>query len=526
MKKFLSTLSTLVVLILLIKPSLAQKQIITSRQIDSLVNKTMELMPLAGIAVAVIKDGKVIHAKGYGVATIKGKEKVDENTLFAIASNSKSFTAAALAILVDEGKLTWHDKVVDHLPEFKMYDPYVTANFNIQDLLTHRSGLGLGAGDLMFFPDGADFTIKDILKSFQYQKPVSAFRTQFDYDNLLYMVAGEVVSKVSGMSWAAFVEQRIMKPLGMTRSVSQYKNLKDLKNTAMPHSVVRGELKQLEPFLDQGGSLGAAGGIYSSVSDLSKWLTMHLNDAKYGESLKTQLISPVNHHEMLKPHTFMDFTVKPDPRSMRHLSAYGLGWDIEDQLGHILISHTGGLPGMLSRTAMVPELNLGVVVLTNTDPGGYSFLSISTAILDSYLGKSKRDEIGRIAQWIKARDGRGDSVTTAVWNIVKAAKTDHLKWTNYTGTYRDNWFGEVKIDVKEGQLFFTSVRSPKLIGKMFYYKANTFAIKWNYQDMECDAFATFNTDEEGSATSIRMKGISPNIDFSFDFHDLDLQRVN
>lgn len=500
-------------------------QPLTSRQIDSLVSKSFENMPTAGIAVAVVKDGKVIHSKGYGVATLKGKEKVDENTLFAIASNSKSFTTAALAILVDEGKVSWTDKVVDYIPEFKMYDPYITANFNIQDLLTHRSGLGLGAGDLMFFPDGSDFTVKDVLKSFQYQKPVSAFRTKFDYDNLLYVVAGEVVARASGMSWSDFVEKRIMKPLGMNRSVGVYQNLADKKNTAAPHSVVKGELKQLEPYTKSDGSLGAAGGIYSSVSDLSKWLLMHLNDAKYGDKLQSQLITPANHKEMLRPHTFLGFTVKPDPRSKRHLNAYGLGWGIEDQLGAIVISHTGGLPGMLSRTAMVPELNLGVVVLTNTDPGGYAFQTISGAILDSYLGKPAMDWISRAKKNIQESENEGDSVTTAVWNTVKAASSSHLKPENFIGTYRDKWFGDVKIALRDGQLWFSAVRSPKLNGKMSFYKSNTFAIKWDYQDMPCDAFASFALDEEGKATGIKMRGISPNIDFSFDFQDLDLQRV-
>ena len=169
---------------------------LSSSQIDSIVQSSMTKMPLAGLAVAVVKDGKVIHSKGYGVSSIESGKKVDENTLFAIASNSKAFTTAALAMLVDEGKLNWNDKVVDHIPEFKMYDPYITANFNIQDLLTHRSGLGLGAGDLMFFPDGSDFTVEDVLNSFQYQKPVSAFRTKYDYDNLLYVVAGELVAEL------------------------------------------------------------------------------------------------------------------------------------------------------------------------------------------------------------------------------------------------------------------------------------------------------------------------------------------
>jgi len=505
--------------------NLTYAQALSSKQIDSLVNKTMEVMPLAGIAVAVVKDGKIIHAKGYGVSSIKTKEKVDENTLFAIASNSKSFTTAALAILVDEGKLSWQDKVVDYIPEFKMYDPYVTANFNIQDLLTHRSGMGLGAGDLMFFPDGSNFTIKDVLKSFQYQKPVSAFRTKFDYDNLLYMVAGEVVARVSGMSWADFVEKKIMKPLGMNRSAGGYQLLKDKKNVSMPHAAEKGVLRQLQPYQDGDGTLGAAGGIYSSVNDLSKWLLMHLNDAKYGDALQSQLITTPNHREMFKPHTIIGFNIKPDPRNKRHLNAYGLGWGIEDQRGNILISHTGGLPGMLSRTAFIPELNVGVVVLTNTDPGGYSFQTISASILDAYLGKPKTDLISRTLKNIQENESIGDSVTTAVWNTVKTAKADHLKLENFTGTYRDPWFGEVRLAMKEGKLWFTFSRSPKLNGQMFYYKANTFAVKWEYNEMPCDAFAIFQVDEEGQPTGIRMKSISPNTDFSFDFQDLDLQKV-
>jgi len=515
--------SFLAVILLLFSLS-APAQPLTSSQIDSLVSKTMSMMPLAGIAVAVVKDGKVIHAKGYGVTSVKTKEKVDENTLFAIASNTKAFTTMALAMLVDEGKLNWLDPVVKHVPEFKMYDPYVTANFNIEDLLTHRSGLGLGAGDLMFFPDGGDFTIKDILGSFQYQKPVSAFRTKYDYDNLLYMVAGEVVARVSGMSWSDFVEKRIMRPLGMTRTVGIYQNLKDPKNTAFPHSTEKGQLTQLPPYITKDGTIGAAGGIQASVSDLSKWMLVHLNGGRYGDGLKSQLVSQRNLSEMHRPHTFIGFTTKPNPETKTHISAYGLGWGIRDQNGVILLTHTGGLPGMLSRTVIIPELNLGVVVLTNTDPGGYSFQTISTAIVDAYLGLRK-DRITPAFKDIQEREHQGDSLTTAVWNTVKQADPSRLNLQNFTGTFSDNWFGKVTVTLKDGQLWFTSLRSPKLHGQMFFYKANTFAIRWDYRDMECDAFAIFTLNEEGIADGIKMKGISPNIDFSFDFQDLELRRV-
>jgi len=501
----------------------AQVKPYTSSQIDSLVNKSMQLMPLAGIAVAVVKDGKVIHSKGYGVTSIKTKEAVDENTLFGIASNSKAFTSMALGILIDEGKLHWMDKVVDYLPEFKMYDPYITAHFTIQDLLTHRSGLGLGAGDLMFFPDGADFTIQDVLKSFQYQKQTSEFRTRFDYDNLLYMVAGEVVTRVSGMPWTTFVETRIMQPLGMERSAGMYQNLKDKKNVALPHSA-EPDLKLIGQYTEASASFAAAGGIYASVRDLSKWMLLHLNGGKFGDGLSRQLVSVENHNEMLRPHTMIGFNRKPNPALRAHLNAYGLGWGINDLNGYVIFSHTGGLPGLLSKTTLVPELNLGVVVLTNTDPGGFAFETISRMIVNAYFN-SKNDLLTMAAGRVKERQSRGDSVTTAVWNTVQKASTTNLRLENFAGAYHDNWFGDVTIDLKGGELWFTSKRSPKLHGKMSYYKANTFAVRWDYRDMACDAFATFSMDEEGRATGIRMKGISPNIDFSFDFQDLDLKRV-
>jgi len=513
----------LILVLILSGQTVFSQKPLQSKQIDSLVARTMSTMPLAGIAIAVVKDGKIVHARGYGVSSIKTKEKVDENTLFAIASNSKAFTTAALSILVDEGKISWHDKVVDHIPEFKMYDPYVTANFNIQDLLTHRSGLGLGAGDLMFFPDGSDHGIKDILNGFQYMKPVSAFRTQFDYDNLLYMVAGEVVKRTSGMPWSDFVEKRIMAPLNMKRSVGLYTRLKEIKNVAAPHTAFGSELKQIEPYTKSQDVLAAAGGIYSSVLDLSQWVIMHLNDGKLPDG--KQLFSSENHAEMWKPHINMRFNVIPGKRYKSHFTSYGLGWNITDKNGYIEVNHTGGLPGMLSKVAMIPELNVGIIVLTNTDPGGYAFFSITKAILDSYLGLKPEDDIGNSERRLKNNESSADSVVKAVWDAVKIAKSD-VKLNDYTGTFRDPWFGDVKVHLKDGRLWFTCVRSPKLNGKMFYYKANTFVVQWDYQDMPADAFAMFQLDEEGRATGITMKAISPATDFSFDFHDLDLKKVH
>lgn len=523
MKKPINLVFT--ILYLFVGQSLFSQEL-SSSQIDALVYEAMSISPSAGVAVVVVKDDKVVHMKGYGVTSIKTKEKVNKNTLFAIASNSKAFTTAALAILVDDRKLNWNDKVIKHIPEFKMYDPYVTANFNIQDLLTHRSGLGLGAGDLMFFPDGSDFTVKDVLNSFQYQEPVSAFRTKYDYDNLLYVVAGEVVARVSGMSWAEFVETKIMMPIGMQRSAGVYQRLKDKSNVAFPHATENGKLKQLDVYTKNDESIGAAGGIYASVNDLSNWLFMHLNDGTYNKAGNKQLISEENHAELWKAHTNIAFNAQPSSPYKTHFEAYGLGWFLSDKKGYVVVDHGGALPGMLSKTILIPELNVGIIVLTNTDPGGYGYYTIAQEIMEAYLETDANDWILMGKKRVEQQLENSDKVTTAVWEIVAKADGTTLNSEDYLGVYKDDWFGEIEVYLKEDQLWFKSYRSPKLNGPMRFYQANTFAIKWEYQDMNADALAMFTFDDQGKAQSIKMKGISPNIDFSFDFQDLDLKRVN
>lgn len=496
---------------------------ISSKELDKLVEDAMQKFNVAGVAVGIVKDGMIVHTKGYGVKSIEFKDKVNEHTQFAIASNSKAFTTTALAILVEEGKLSWQDKVKDYIPEFKMYNDYVTENFNIQDLLTHRSGLGLGVGDLMGFPDGSNFTIKDILSSFRYFKPQSAFRTKFDYDNILYRVAGEVIARVSGMSWEEFIKIHIVEPLNMDNTYSSLSQMVDTSNLATPHSNESGTLKAIAHFKEIIN--GAAGGIYSNVDDLCNWMLVHLNKGKYGENLEKELFSATNQREMWKIHTTRD--VDPNPRYNSHFSGYGLGWSLKDALGNMIISHTGGLPGMLSKTILIPDLNLGVVVLTNTGKGGAEvFSAVTQTIIDSYLGLDNFDWTEKYYKQYKSRRTSADSVTKKVWETVKSANGYHINTKNYIGIYEDNWFGKVEIFMKDNQLWFKSFRSPKLNGQMHYYKANAFAIKWEYQNMNADAFAIFSLDEEGKAQSIKMKGISPNIDFSFDFQDLDLKRIN
>ena len=498
---------------------------ISSKEIDLLVEDAMEKFGVVGVAVGVVKDGKVIHAKGYGIKSIKTKAAVNVHTNFAIASNTKAFTVAALAILEEEGKISWQDKVIDIIPEFKMYNSYVTTNLNIQDLLTHRSGLGLGAGDLMIFPDGSDFNIQDILNSFQYFKPVSAFRTKYDYDNLLYIVAGEVIARISGMSWEKFIETRIMEPLNMDNSYSTLSYIKDKSNMASPHSTELGKIQTVKHLsFDPEKVNGALGSIISNVDDLCNWILVQLNQGKYGQNLKQQLFSKKNQVEMWKIHTTLN--AKRNPRYNTHFRGYGLGWFLADIKGNMIVSHGGGLPGMDSKTIIIPDLDLGIIILSNTSPSGWGVCSsVTRTIIDSYLGLDDFGWIDKNYDLFLKWQGRADSVTTQVWETIETANDDHIIAEDYVGVYIDRWFGKIEVLIDNNKLWFKSYRSPKLNGQMYYYKANTFAIKWEYQDMNADAFAIFSLDEEGKAQSIRMKGISPNIDFSFDFQDLDLQRI-
>jgi CubicO group peptidase (beta-lactamase class C family) len=488
-------------------------------KIDSLANLALKTFDVPGIAVAVVKDGKLVYANGYGVTSLRTQKKVDANTLFGIASNSKAFTTAAIGILVDEGKLKLDDKVTDYIPEFKMFDPYVTAEFTIRDLLTHRSGLGLGAGDLMIFPDSTDFTVKDIIHNLRYLKPVSSFRSKFDYDNQLYIVAGEVIARVSGMSWEDFIETRIMKPLQMTGSFATFSHIKNTKNYIDAHAAVDGKVVVIPRYIFE--ATDAAGGIYSNVNDLAKWAIMQMNDGKYGDDLSKRLFSSTIHRQMWTIQT----PLPTGPGAYNtHFGGYGLGWFLNDAKGYLKASHTGGLDGMVTQVTLFPELKLGIIVLTNQQSGG-AFSSVTNEIIDSYIGDTGKDWVKLYGDAEKAGQQGAGNVVAGVWKQVEEQKKTALDASVYEGTYHDNWLGDVTITQKDGQLWFAAKRSPRLIGQMFFYKGSTFVIKWNKRSMDADAFAMFTTDENGKPTGLKMKPISPATDFSYDFQDLDFAKV-
>lgn len=483
--------------------------------IDDLVNRSMKAFNVPGIAVGVVKDGQLIYAKGHGVRSIHSKEKVDANTLFGIASNSKAFTAASLGVLVDEGKITWDDKVIQHIPEFKMYNDYVTQEFTIRDLLTHRSGLGLGAGDLMVWPDGNDFTVQDIVNNLHYLKPVSAFRTKYDYDNLLYIVAGEVVARVTGKSWEQFTEERLIQPLGMNKTAATFTRLKDSSNVIVPHVPVDGKLKTIPRYKLQ--QFNAAAGLYSNVNDLSKWLIANLNEGQLPDG--KPLLSKKVLKEMWTPQTIQPN--KPMPPYNTQFKTYGLGWVLQDVNGKLQVSHTGGLEGIVTQTIMIPELKLGIIVLTNQQSGS-AFNSISNTIKDSYLGLPAFDHVADLEQKLKSRVQSADVITVGVWKKVDA-NLKNKKFKNleqYAGTFKDNWFGDATLTYKKGKLYFASKRSKWLTGEVFHVENDTLVVKWDRRTFEADAYLFFD-----GLDHLTMKPISPLTDFSYDFQDLDFKRV-
>ncbi len=523
MKKFTTSLKLLLISAFFVIFSLqATAQPLSPLQIDKLVEKTMAAFNVPGIAVAIVKDGKVIHSKGYGLRSLNSKDKTDENTLFAIASNSKAFTSAALGILVDEGKLTWNSRVIDFIPEFRLYSPYVTEEFTIRDLLTHRSGLGLGAGDLMIWPDGSSFTLPEIIHNMRYLKPVSSFRTKYDYDNLLYIVAGEVVSRISGMTWAEFVQKRIMEPLKMVRSAGSYDNLKDKGNVFDPHIPVEGKL-QVVP-MTMNNVANAAGGIYSSVADMSKWAIMQLNRGKYGDSQEKTLLSPAVHQELWTPQTIIPVRGKTTYKT--HFSSYGLGWGLSDVNGYKRVTHTGGLSGVVTQVTLIPDLNLGIIVFTNQQ-SGEAFTSITNSILDSYFGITGVDRVAENLEYLKKSQDNASKVTEEIWKVVEENKLKGISVADigmFAGTYRDNWFGDVEISLRDGKLMFNSKKSPKMAGEMVFYKGSTFIVKWFDRSFDADSYANFSFNNQGNVAGFTMNAISPITDFSYDFQDLNFLR--
>ena len=482
-------------------------------EIDAYAQKVREDWNVPGLAIAIVKDDKVVFAKGYGVRDMNKPEKVDENTLFAIASNSKAFTTASLAILIDEKKIGgWDDKVSKYLPEFQMYDAWVTREMTIRDLVSHRSGLDTFSGDLLWYD--TTYSPDEILRRVRFLKPVSSFRSRYGYQNLMFMAAGRIVEKVSGKSWGEFVKERILTPIGMMRTTTSVKDLKD--NFASPHNESGGKLRAL-PLGNIDNSIGLAG-LNSSVADVAKWLRLQLNRGKFEGK---QIYSEQRAGEMWQQNIFLGvnpFPAKEAPTQM--FSGYGLGWFLNDYRGRKVVSHSGGLDGMITQTAMMPAENLGLVVLTNSETSAIGFLR--NKIFDVFLDAPKRDwsaEALERAKQAKTKEAEEQQ------KIDAARKTDtkpSLALKDYAGTYSSEMYGDVTVAEENGRLVLRLVPAPNFVADLEHWNLDTFEIKWrssvNYNFPR--GWAIFTIDKNRKTDQLKID--QPNNDFWF--YELELKR--
>ena len=494
---------------------------------DARVEQAMRSRDVPGMAISIIQDGRIVHAKGYGVRRLGGTEAVDADTLFPTGSTGKAVTAAALAILVDDGRLGWDDKVLDHLPEFGMHDAWVTREMTVGDLLLHRSGLGLGAGDLLFIPRTSR-SRADIVRALRDIKPASSFRSGYAYDNILYIVAGELVTRVSGQPWEEFVRARIFQPLGMQTAVSDEKDRFANPNRVQPHARPDPRLRglgtqQVLPEREGLGQVGApAGGLSWSARDFARWMQLQLALGALPDG-KGRIYSEASARAMWSPQVPIPIHPYPAPISdiTPQFSAYGYGWNVQDYRGVKVIQHGGAVFGVLAFVVLVPERGLGISLQINSEDVEV-MRGLGYELLDHYLGFEARDWVGAFTTWNRERLAGGlDALKNSADRIARVSKPS-LAASGYTGRYADAWYGPVTIAEQGGALRLDFMQTPGMKGTLKHWQYDTFRVNWDDGSIE-PAYLTFALNAEGQISGFTMKPVSPVADFSYDYQDLDFK---
>ena len=488
--------------------------------LDSYVAQVLRTFSVPGMAVTIVKDGKVLVARGYGVRTLGDTARVTSATRFGIASNSKAFTATAMAMLVDDGKVEWDAPVVKYLPQFALSDPFVTRNITVRDLLVHRSGLGLGAGDLLWWP-ASTYTRKQIMHRLRDIPLSTSFRSGYAYDNVLYLVAGEVIEAVSGLTWEDFIASRILTPLGMTQTTTRHSDAATSGNVATTHAIVDGTLQRIKPLTSN--NTNPAGGINTTADDIAKWLVTQLDSGRTGT---TRLWSQRGQRQLWTGVTPMPIgspsglfaQIQPQFR------LYALGFDVQDYRGMKIATHTGGLPGYVSEVTFVPSLKLGIAVFTNQESGG-AFRAVTDKVLDHFMHATPIDwraEIDSAERRQRAAEGlKANGIRVARDSLSRPS----LPTDRYAGRYTDSWYGDVIVTSQNGTLSIAMQPTPELVGELQHWQSDTFVVRWKDRSLRADAFITFQLAPDGQVESARMAPFSDEVDFSFDFQDLKLARV-
>ena len=487
--------------------------------LDAYVARAMKTFEVPGVALTIVKDGQTVVAKGYGVRKLGEPTAVDSRTLFGIASNTKLFTATALGLLVEEGKIGWDVPVVRYLPAFQMWDPYVTRELTVRDLLVHRSGLGPGAGDLLWWP-ASTYDRREVARRLRFVRPATSFRSAYAYDNVLYLVAGEVIEAISGQSWEDFVSRRVLARVGMTGSNVRHSAANASGNVAAPHASVNGSVRPVKPF--DSDTTNPAGGINSSAEDMARWLTVQLAHGQLPDG--SRLVSEATWQQLTTIVTPMPIAdPPPELAALRpNFRGYALGLDVRDYRGRKALMHTGGLPGYVSRVMMIPEERLGIAVLTNQESEA-AFDSIALRIADHYLGAPPVDWIDayeKVMARLKNSTAAAEGKTASARN---AASKPSLPLAKYAGTYEDAWYGDIVVAQEGEKLVMRFSHTPDLVGDMEHWQYDTFAVRWRNRELRADAFVTFSLTPDGSIDSAKMKAMSPTTDFSYDFQDLLLR---
>ncbi|WP_292227414.1 serine hydrolase [Brevundimonas sp.] len=506
--------------------------------VDAYVKTAMAAWPdQPAIGIAVVKDGQTILSRGYGVKVQGKPARADEHTLFAIASNSKNVTAAALAILVDEGKVKWDEPVKTYLPGFKLSDPYITGHITVRDTLSHRAGFGLGAGDLLFWPN-SDRTRAEVIAQAAFVPIEDGFRARYHYCNLMFVVAGAVLEAVSGLTWEDFIQTRILDKVGMTETVPLAR-LADPAKSALPHARVGPPLRTHGPMVQIANSIAevwnwdsaaAAGGICTTTTDWAKWIAVRLNEGKLADG--SRLFSEAAAREMYRPNIIVGSSPGPTAELPNRAiaSTYAMGLQVQDYRGERIASHGGGSPGGISATVLIPGRNIGFAIFSNAEE---SFLlrSLRSGVTDLCMGKVDVDWIADSKKIEAEGEAKSQAAAVEIDAKQRAGAPPSMPLDAYAGTWRDPWYGDITIVQKtEGRgrnrktgLWLSFTHTPALQGWLEPYDGETFRTRFPDKREE-DAFITFNILTARPATAT-VKGVSPDIDFSYDYQDLRLTRV-
>ncbi|OFX32625.1 MAG: hypothetical protein A2X08_08805 [Bacteroidetes bacterium GWA2_32_17] len=476
------------------------------QKLEAYIQKCMTEWEIPGMAVGIIKNDSLIFAKGFGVREIGKTEKVDANTMFGIASNTKAFTSAALATLVDEGKIKWDDKVTDYISYFEMYDPFVTHEFTIRDLLCHRSGLATFSGDLVW--DASKYTREEIIRSIKYLKPVYSFRSHYGYSNLLVLTAGEIIPKVTGKSYDDYIKEKFFEPLGMKNTNTTIKKHSEYKNLAIPHARSYGKVIPIKYI--SWDNIAPAGGINSTVNDMSKWIKMQLNNGTVDEKL---YFSKAAQRDMWSSQTVENIS-KFDEMLFpsMHFHNYGLGWDMFDYHGRKIINHSGGLDGMISQVVLVPEEKTGFVILTNSI--NYLPYTLMYSILDKCFGVEGKDYSSIILNYVKIRDENKIKADKEADEKRNKNSKPSLQLEKYCGTYGGELYGNATITLKNGKLELQFIPTPDFFSVLEHWQYDTFVVEFKNFPSLPKGKVNFILNQDGDVDEFKIDVPNPDFDFT------------